>query len=170
MRETTAEIWIGPSQRTHWMGTQGGLNATHLLLLRENSRPAWMLLPGNLYDSAPPQLGRPKVWVPTGSHPLEDALLLFAVMGAKVPEIRAVLGEHEKSRRRTWLDLDARFPRGLPRQVYSANRRHLKGWHVVVNVGDYSYAKKDLASLKKYVGLDIEIRKTSRIQLGTYQD
>jgi len=91
-------------------------------------------------------------------------------MGAKVPEIRAVLGEHEKSRRRTWLDLDARFPRGLPRQVYSANRRHLKGWHVVVNVGDYSYAKKDLASLKKYVGLDIEIRKTSRIQLGAYQD
>lgn len=164
MRETTAEIWIGPSQGSDWMGTQGGLNATHLMLLRENSRPAWMLMAGNLYDSKPPELGRPKVWVPSYPHPIEDALLLFAVMGAKVAEVRAVLGEFEKSRNRTRLDIDASFPKGFPRQVYAANQKHLKDLHVVVSVGEGSHAKKDLDVLMKYKGLDIEVRETTSFQ------
>jgi hypothetical protein len=164
MRETTAEIWIGPAQGSEWMGTQGGMNATHLLLLRENRRPPWLLMPGNLYDSKLPEIGRPKVWVPSYPHPLEDALLLFAVMGAKVPEVRAVLGEFDKSRNRSRLDIDASFPKGFPREVYAANQKHLKGWHVVVSVGDASHAKKDLAALKKYKGLDIEVRETTSFQ------
>lgn len=164
MRETTAEIWIGPAQGSSFMGTQGGLNATHLLLLRENSRPAWMLLPGNLYDSKPPVIGRSKVWVPSYPHPLEDALLLFAVMGAKVPEVRAVLGEFDKSRNRSRLDIDASFPKGFPREVYAASQKHLKGWHIVVSVGDASHAKKDIDALKKYKGIDIEVRETTRFQ------
>lgn len=123
-------------------------------------------MPGNLYDSKPPELGRPKVWVPSYPHPLEDALLLFAVMGAKVPEVRAVFGEFEKSRNRTRLDIDASFPKGFPRQVYAANQKHLKGLHIVVSVGDASHAKKDLDELKKYKGLDIEVRRTSSFQRG----
>lgn len=163
MRETTAEIWIGPAQGSDWMGTQGGINATNLLLLRENSRPAWMLMPGNFYDSKPPVLGRPKVWVPSFGHPVEDALLLFAVMGARIPEVKAVLAEFDKSKSRNRLDVDSLFPKGFPKQVYAANRRHLKDWHVVVSVGDYSYAKRDLKALKKYEGLDIEVRQTTTI-------
>ena len=65
------------------MGTQGGFNATYLMLPRENSRPAWMLMPGNLHGTEPPALGKPKVWVPTANHPTEDALLMFAILGAK---------------------------------------------------------------------------------------
>lgn len=168
MKETTAEIWIGHSQGSSFMGTQGGINATHLLLLRENSRPAWMLMPGNLYDAKPPVLGRPKVWIPTNTHPLEDALLLFAVLGAKIPEVCAVLGEFGKSRSRARLDLESSFPKGLPRQVYAANQKHLKGWHLVANIGDYSFATKDLNSLKKYKGLDIEVRRTSAMHRGQY--
>ena len=169
MRETTAEIWIGPAQGSSWMGTQGGLNATHLLLLRENSQPAWMLMPGNLYDTKPPVLGKPKVWIPTHSHPMEDALLLFSVMGAKTPEVCAVFGEFNKSRGRTRLDLDSDFPKGLPRQIYATNQRHLKGWHIVANIGDYSFAKKDLAALRKYKGVDIEIRRTTAVHRGNYE-
>ena len=164
MRETTAEIWIGQAEGSDWMGTQGGLNASHLLLLRENSRPAWMLMPGNLYDKKPPQLDRPKVWVPSHLHPLEDALLLFTVMGAKVPEVRAVLGEFEKSRNRTRLDINALFPKGFPRQVYEANQKHLKGWHVVVSACNGSLAKKDLDALKKYKSIDVDVRETTSFQ------
>ena len=127
-------------------------------------------MPGNLYDSKPPKLGQPKVWVPSFPHPLEDALLLFAVMGAKVPEVRAVLGEFEKSRSRTRLDIDAAFPKGFPRQVYAANQKHLKGWQVVVSVGDASHAKKDLDALKKYKGLDIEVRETTSFQKRTLSE
>ena len=146
------------------MGTQVGLNATHLLLLRENSRPAWMLMPGNLYDADPPSLQRPKVWVPSFSHPLEDALLLFGVMGAKVPEVRAVLSEFEKSRNRSRLDIDASFPNGFPRQVYLANQKHLKDWHLVVSASNGSHAKKDLTALRKYKGIDVEVRETTSFQ------
>lgn len=152
------------------MGTQGGLNATHLLLLRENSRPAWMLMPGNLYDTNPPQLDKPRVWVPSYPHPIEDALLLFAVMGARVPEVRAVLGEFEKSRNRVRLDVDAMFPKGFPRQVYAANQKHLKGWHVVISVGDGSHAKKDLGALERYSGLDVEVRETTKVLRSSHRD
>jgi len=160
MRETTAEIWIGPDESGDWMGGQGGINATHLMLLRENSRPAWMLLPGNLYDAKPPTIGPAKVWVPTAMNPLQDALLLFAVMGARVPEVRAVLNEFEKSRSKTRLDLDGRFPNGLPKQVYEACQKHLKNWHVIVSVGDYSLAKRDLNVVAAYDQLRIEVRTT----------
>ena len=164
MRETTAEIWIGPSQAKSFIGTQGGLNATTLLLLRENSRPAWMMMPGNLYDSKPPRLGKPRVWVPTSSHASEDALLMFAILEAKSPEVKAVFSEFEKSRDRNRLDLDRRFAKGLPKVVYTTCQNHLSGWHLIVSVGRYSLAKRDLAVLKKYRKLDIEIRETTSIQ------
>lgn len=164
MRETTAEIWIGTAQGSDFMGTQGGINATHLLLLRENSRPAWMLMPGNLYDSKPPVLGKPKVWVPTANHPTEDALLMFAILGAKNLSVKAVFEEFEKSRTQNRLDLDDLFGKGLPKEVYAACQRHLANWHVVVSVGSYSLAKRDLSALKKYKKLDIEIRETTSIQ------
>lgn len=162
MRETTAEIWIGRDQSTDWAGTKGGINATHLLLLRENSRPAWMLLPGNLYDSNPPSIKSSKVWIPTQENPIQDALLLFAFLGAKVPEIRAVFNEFEKSRVKSRIDLPAKFPRGVPKSIYTASQRHLKGWHVVISAGSYSLAFRDLEVLSKYSGLNIEIRVTQK--------
>jgi hypothetical protein len=164
MRETTAEIWIGPAQGSDFMGTQGGINATHLLLLRENSRPAWMLMPGNLYDSIPPLLGKPKVWVPTANHPAEDALLMFAILGAKNRSVKTAFEQFGNSRARNRLDLDDLFGKGVPKEVYAACQRHLVDWHVVVSVGSYSLAKRDLSALKKYKKLDIEIRETTSIQ------
>ena len=162
MRETTAEIWIGEDQSTDWMGTKGGINARYLMLLRENSRPAWMLLPGNLYDTKPPIIGSPKVWNPTIENPIHDALLFFAVMGAKVPEVRAVFNEFEKSRSKSRIDLAAKFPRGVPKQIYSASQRHLNGWHVVVSAGSYSLASRNLDALSLYPGLNIEVRSTQQ--------
>jgi hypothetical protein len=164
MKETTAEIWIGHAQGSEFMGTKGGINATHLMLLRENSRPSWMLLPGNLYDSKPPVLGKPKVWVPTANHTTEDALLMFAILGEKNRSVKAVFEEFEKSRTRNRLDLDDLFSKGVPKEVYAACQRHLSDWHVIVSVGSYSLAKRDLSALKKYKHLDIEIRETTSIQ------
>ena len=120
-------------------------------------------MPGNLYDSKPPVLGKPKVWVPTANHPTEDALLMFAILGAKNLSVAAVFEEFEKSRTRNRLDLDDLFGKGLPKEVYAACQRHLADWHVVVSVGSYSLAKRDLSALKKYKKLDIEIRETTSI-------
>jgi len=166
VRETTAEIWIGQDQSNEWIGTTGGINPTHLMLLRENSRPAWLLLPGNLYDSKPPLIGPAKVWVPTPRNPVQDALLQFSVVGVKIPEIRAVLNEFEKSRSKSRLDLADRFPEGVPNEVYLAVKRHLVGWHVVLSVGANSLANEDLDQLSEYHGLNIDIR-TSRNRKST---
>jgi hypothetical protein len=162
MHETTAEIWIGQDQTADWAGTQGGMNASHLLLLRENSRPAWMLFPGNFHDSVPPVIQKPRVWFPTVENPLQDALLLFAVMGAKIPEVQAVFNEFEKSRSRARMNLVEKFPRGLPKEIYRSCQRHLIGWQATVSVGDYSLIAQDLDILKKYSGLRSEIRLTQR--------
>ena len=71
------------------MGTQGGIKATHLLLLRKNSRPSWMRLRGNLYDAKPPMIGVAKVWVPTAKNAIRYALPLFMVMSAKALKFRS---------------------------------------------------------------------------------
>lgn len=162
MHETTAEIWIGPDQTNNWIGTQGGINATHLLLLRENSRPAWLLLPGNLYESRPPAIGPAKVWVPTPGKPVQDALLLFSIMGAKVPEILTVFDEFYKSRNRTRIDLSEEFSEGVISELYFAVKQHLVGWKVVVSVGRQSLANKDLGQLDDYHGLNLDIRLSTR--------
>ena len=88
-------------------------------------------------------------------------MLLFAVMGAKVPEVRTALGEVDKSRNRNYLDVDGLFPKGFPRQVYAANQKYLKNWHVVVSLSNGSHAKLDVDALSKYEGLDIEVRETT---------
>jgi hypothetical protein len=121
-------------------------------------------MPGNLYDSEPPVLGKPKVWIPTANHPTEDALLLFAILGAKNRDVKAVFDEFEKTRKRNRLDLDDLFARGVPIEIYEACQRHLSDWHVIISVGSYSLARRDLSALKKYKELDIEIRETTSIQ------
>ena len=162
MRETTAEIWIGPDQSNGWIGTQGGINATHLLLLRENSRPAWLLLPGNLYDTRPPKFGPAIAWVPTPRNPVQDALLQFSVMGARVPEIRDLFDQFDKSRSKARIDLADKFPEGVPAELYLSMKQHLVGWHVVVSVGSGSLANEDLDQLTEYQGLNLDIRTSKR--------
>jgi hypothetical protein len=158
MRETTAEIWIGPDQSSDWIGTLSGINASYLLLLRENSRPSWMLLPGNFHDPEPPKVRLAGAWVPTPSRPLEDALLLFAALGAKEGSVRDALAKLGVSLDASHFDLSALFPKGLPNHVYELSRESLVGWRVVVSIGDSSLAKSDLASLRSYAGLKIEVR------------
>ena len=161
MQETTAEIWIGPSQGGSYGGTSGGLNATWLLLLRENSRPSWLLLPGNVYDEKPPPMRTRGVWIPSHDHPIEDALVLFAVQGAQHPEITAVFKEFVKQRSSKQLNVDQIYPDGFPDVVYKTCRRLLAGWHVVVNVGEYSHAQFDSSALDEYRAIDLEVRTTS---------
>ena len=161
MRETTAEIWIGPSQSEGFFGSSGGINATWLLLLRENSHPSWILLPANVYDEKPPLMRNRGVWVPSHDHPLEDALLLFAVQGAKHPEITAVFKEFVKQRSNRQFDISQSYPDGFPEVVYDTARRLLSGWQIVVSAGDYSHALFDVSALDHYRASDIEVRATS---------
>jgi hypothetical protein len=83
---------------------------------------------------------------------------MFAVMGARVQEVRAVFNEFEKSRSKSRLDLDTKFPFGLPKEVYESCRRHLSGWHLVLSLGAGSLAHADVHELFSYNGLRVDIR------------
>ena len=78
-------------------------------------------------------------------------------------DVKAVFDEFEKSRSRTRLDLDDIFANGVPIEIYEACQQHLSDWHVIVSVGSYSLARRDLSALKKYKNLDIEIRETTSV-------
>lgn len=161
MRESTAEIWIGPDQSADFMGTGGGLNPTWLLILRENSRPAWLLVPGNLYDSTPPVIGTPKVWIPSPDRPIEDALVMFAICGLEDTEVLSVLREYVVNQGLDSFDVGEVFPEGMPEAIYEIARRRLDGLHLVASVGEYSLASNNLEALDHYDGMTVEIRTTS---------
>ena len=78
-------------------------------------------------------------------------------------ELGKAFDEFEKSRSRTRLDLDDIFANGVPIEIYEACQQHLSDWHVIVSVGSYSLARRDLSALKKYKNLDIEIRETTSV-------
>ena len=160
MRETTAEIWIGPDQTTDFMGTSGGINATWLMLLRENSRPAWMLIPGNLHDSEPPNHQSPRVWVPSRDRSLEDALVMFAVCGAEDPSVIAMVRQFVAADSLDAIDVGVLFPDGLPDQIYEISYQALRNWHVIVSAGEYSLIARQMESLRSFTGLSIEARTT----------
>ena len=163
VRETTAEIWIGPDQSTDWIGTQGGINSSHLMLLRENSRPSWLLLPGNLYDARPPQIQPVSAWIAPPDRLIQVGLLMFAVLGARVPEVAEALMGQSKWEQQSNLDLDRLFPTGIPDSTHEICRESLRGWHVIVSVGSGSSAYVDKDSLGAYRYLTTEVRETTWI-------
>lgn len=101
------------------------------------------------------------VWVPSSTHIVDDALVQFAVCGARNPDVISVFREHVDQDSFESLDIDNLFPDGLPTPIYEATRRMLEGWHIVASVGDYSIAVRDVDSLKMFENLTTEIRTTS---------
>jgi len=69
----TAQIIVG---RAH--PNDGGINPTHQLFFSENDRPAWILMPENVFGRGSAELDR-TVWIPTVEHTLEDGLLMIAL-------------------------------------------------------------------------------------------
>lgn len=159
MRETTAEIWIGPDQSNGWYSTNGGLNPSHLMLLRENDSPAWLLLPGNLHDTNVEIGGPHPVWVPS-RRALEDALLMFAVMKLEIPRVCEIFEQLGGSTDRDQLNLGNLFPDGVPETLYQECRTQLQNLHVVISANERSLARGDCSAMTSYTGLNVDVRLT----------
>lgn len=74
MATFTAQILVGERHPTH-----DGVIPTHLLLLQENNRPAWVLLPipGSLESRI--ELD-PRTWITSPHRLIEDALLMVGML------------------------------------------------------------------------------------------
>ena len=68
----TAQILVGRAHQNH-----GGINPSHYLFLSENSRPAWILVPQNIFTEE--NKFKKITWIPTLEYMLEDALLMIGL-------------------------------------------------------------------------------------------
>ncbi len=73
MATLTAQIIVGRGHPNH-----GGVSPTHFLFFSENDRPAWILVPENVFGKGSIDIER-TVWIPTIEHALEDGLLMIAL-------------------------------------------------------------------------------------------
>ncbi len=70
----TAQILVGRAHQNH-----GGINPSHYLFLSENSRPAWVLVPQNIFTESRENESKKITWIPTLEYMLEDALLMIGL-------------------------------------------------------------------------------------------
>ncbi|HEX2172930.1 MAG TPA: hypothetical protein VHL09_10855, partial [Dehalococcoidia bacterium] len=86
MATFTAHLLVG---RAHRDG--GGIDPTHQILLSENDRTAWMLLPLDVFAIEARPVER-VIWIPRLGHLLEDGLLLAAVYALGDRELKRLAG------------------------------------------------------------------------------
>ena len=133
--------------------TPGIPNPGYLLLLHENDRPAWELIP--LYPELQMDLGRPSiVWIPSIESMLEDALLMIGIYVVKDEEII----ENAKMAFRGSLDrrIEIHFTdRKKLKNLRSIARRKLQNYDIalVIIPEEDSTILKQLDILRKYGNL-----------------
>ena len=81
MSTVTAQILVGTPHQNH-----GGIQPTHFLYLTENSNPAWILYPTDVFSEPLKEIKR-TIWIPSVENMLEDGLLLIAIHVLKHEEI-----------------------------------------------------------------------------------
>lgn len=152
MATFTSQIIVG---RKHMY--DGGINnISHVLLLSENSVPAWVLKEVSIYDDEQESCGNNIIWLPTVEHMLEDALLMIGLYVLKNEEL---------------LDLAKRYFRKFPskkialyddiesqhlQELYRETREIVSDHKIMLSVFHGSSISRQLPVLKHYEN-DIEV-------------
>jgi hypothetical protein len=153
MASHTACMLVGSGHPNH-----GGISANCMLLLSENHRPAWELLP--MPGTRLPGRGKPPqnraVWIPTVEDMLEDGLLMVGLLvhrDPKLVELATSFFKQDYTRRiEMYDDIDAESRR----QLYSACRMIGPEPKVVLTVLNGSTLRGQLPFLKQY-RMDLEV-------------
>ena len=145
MATLTAQILVGAAHPY-----DGGINPTHFLFLSENDRPAWILLPQNIFYDGEGKVHESITWIPTVENMLEDALLMIAIHALKEVEI-IELAENcfrnkEKDRAYLYDDINQEDLKKLHARCRSIERQ----CKIVVTVLDGSTIHRQLKVLENY--------------------
>ena len=92
MSTVTAQILVGTSHQHH-----DGIQPTHFLYLTENSKPAWILYPTDVFSERLKEIKR-IIWIPSVENMLEDGLLLIAIHALKHEEICNLADKYFKNK------------------------------------------------------------------------
>ncbi len=149
MGTMTAQMLIGASHPNH-----DGIDLKRYLFLSENSRPAWLLVEENIFQTT----NREKrvVWVPTVESMLEDAFLMIALHVVKDQELVQLARSFSKVATSHRLELYDSFEDVQRQELYKKCRQLAMFPKIILSVFIGSSLMVQLGVIEKY-DMDIEV-------------
>ncbi|MBI3039281.1 hypothetical protein HYY75_09590 [bacterium] len=150
MGTLTAQILVGTPHPNH-----GGINPTHCMFLSENSRPAWVITPLNVFQEDR-NVENKIIWIPTLEDMLEDAFLMIAIHVKRNHEIiemaRSFYAETQSAR----LELYEHFNDSQRKLLYEKCRQLSDFPKIIISVFETSTIQGQLKIVGKY-NMDVEV-------------
>jgi hypothetical protein len=154
MSTFTCQILVG--QKHSYDG--GIINISHTLFLSENSRPAWVLSPTNMFNDAKnPQ--PPKTWIPTIENMLEDALVMIGLYILKDDQLITLANQNFCDINKDFIECYDDIQSADIQELYKHARKIQSSHKIVISVFQGSSILKQLPILKQYQN-DIEVCKS----------
>jgi hypothetical protein len=100
MSTFTAQILVGQKHAYD----SGIINISHSLFLSENSRPAWILSPTDIFKHQEEPQSR-ITWIPTIENMLEDALVMIGLYVLKDEKLLSMAKNHFTNPRKDFIEL-----------------------------------------------------------------
>ena len=150
MATLTAQVLIGTPHQNH-----GGIEPTHYLFLSENSRPAWILVPENIFNEESAEFKK-ITWIPTMENMLEDALLMIAIHVIRDEEIRNLAERYFRNETTEWAELYEDIDEGDLESLREKCREIGNRYKIVITVFEGSSARSDVKILENYK-MDVEV-------------
>ena len=151
MATLTAQMMVGTPHANH-----DGINPTNYLFLSENSRPAWMLVPQNIFMESGNDITGKVTWIPTIENMLEDAILMIAIHVCKNPEIIELSKQFSKSMLSDRVEMYENLEKFQREQLYQKCRELKVFPKIILSVFKDSSIESQLQILNLYK-MDIEV-------------
>ena len=151
MATFTAQIMVGTPHPNH-----GGINPTHYLFLSENSRPAWVLVPQNVFEREQPNRSSKITLIPTLEHMLEDAFLMTAIFVLEDEEICRLARQFFRNKERNWVELYNDVDPEHLEVLYEKCRALPNNHKLVITAYDGSSIRSQLHVVGEYK-MDVEV-------------
>lgn len=153
MATMTAQILVGNSHMY-----DGGINPTHYAFLSENSRPAWILVPQNIFSPDQDEKIEKVVWIPTLENMLEDGFLMIALYVLQDKEVQVTAKQLFNWNKDAYLEVYSINPVDRER-LYSMCRGLTYRYKTIISVFEGSTIWRQLNVLIDY-GMEVEVCKT----------
>ncbi len=159
MGTMTAQMLIGAGHPNH-----DGIDPKRYLFLSENSRPAWLLVEENIFQTT----NREKrvVWVPTVESMLEDAFLMIALHVIKDLELVQLARSFSRVATSHRLELYDSFDDTQRRELYEKCRQLATFPKITLSVFTGSTLTGQLGVIEKY-DMDIEVCTPAYVRLSS---
>jgi hypothetical protein len=159
MGTMTAQMLIGAGHPNH-----DGIDPNRYLFLSENSRPAWLLVEENIFQTT----NREKrvVWVPTVESMLEDAFLMIALHVVKDQGLVQLARSYSRVATSHRLELYDSFDDTQRRELYEKCRGLTTFPKMILSVFTGSTLMRQLGVIEKY-DMDIEVCTPAYVRLSS---